>query len=70
MARSAYIYIVTIHNTILWVGTVKHEMGSYLEGSRYDVDWLWVRRYKNGSQEGIVETFTKATVYLEEGKFE
>ena len=50
MARSPYIYVVRIHRAILWIGTVKHEMRTFLEGhDRYPLRWLTVARYADGT---------------------
>lgn len=65
MARSNYIYTVTIHNTILWVGTVKREMREFLQTQeRYDIDWLWVQRRENGSQLNKNLPNTQAQTFL------
>ena len=71
MARAQYIYTVTIDSAVVWIGTVKHEMRSFLyEGTRYPVSALVVHRRRAGSQEGSADTWAMipAPVFLATGK--
>lgn len=73
MARSTYIYTVKIDQTTLWIGTVKHEIITFLKRyTNYPHEWLHVSRYRDGEQKHpVLKPYMRADRFLENGgKFE
>lgn len=68
MARSAYIYMVRIDRAPLWVGTVKHEMETWLTHHiRYPHHFLEIVRWEDGCQMQDTARYMKANHFLERG---